>query len=105
MGTREFFGHTNPDGVGPNRQLREAGVLLPSFYGTADDANNVESILAGHSTFEAAFAAWLDSAPHRAHLLAETAFFEEQTSFGVGYAFVPGSPFQHYYVFVSVPPA
>ena len=101
MATRDFFAHTNPDGVGPNRLVQEAGYVLPGFYDQSATANNIESIVAGFSSFEDAFQAWLDSPAHRPHLLGETSFNADQIEFGVGYAFDPDSTFQHYYVFIS----
>jgi uncharacterized protein YkwD len=50
---RGYFDHVSPDGVGPNKRVRDAGYALPvgrgltprgQAYGAADDANNVESI-------------------------------------------------------------
>lgn len=101
MGTRDYSGHTDPDGNGPNKLLREAGYVLPGFYGTDAAANNVESVAAGYSTFQEAFDAWMASPGHRQHLLGENQFYANQIEFGVGYAFVPGSTFGHYWVFLS----
>jgi hypothetical protein len=104
MGTRDYFDHTNPDGFGPNYLVRQAGYGLPSWYGTANDANNIESIAAGYTTAAAAWAGWLNSAGHRTHLLAESSFWAAQTNYGIGYAYVPGSTDRHYWVFISAPP-
>lgn len=101
MGTRDYSGHTDPDGNGPNKLLREAGYVLPSFYGTDAADNNVESVAAGYATFEEAFAAWMGSPGHQQHLLGLNGFYANQIEYGVGYAFVPGSTFGHYWVFLS----
>ncbi|MCB9421504.1 MAG: hypothetical protein H6667_16995 [Ardenticatenaceae bacterium] len=104
MGTRNYFSHTNPDGYGPNYLVRQAGYVLPTWYGAANDANNIESIAAGYTTASAAWTGWLNSAGHRAHVLAEDPFWAAQTNYGIGYAYVPGSTYQHYWVFISAPP-
>ncbi len=36
--------------------------------------------------------------------LARDSFYENQTRFGIGYAFFPNSRDQHYWVFISAPP-
>ena len=104
MGTRNYFSHTNPDGFGPNYLVRQAGYALSSWYNTANDANNIESIAAGYTTVAAAWNGWLNSSGHRAHVLAETSFWAKQTSYGIGYAYVPNSTYRHYWVFISAPP-
>jgi uncharacterized protein YkwD len=104
MGTRNYFSHTNPDGFGPNYLVKQAGYALPIWYSQKDDANNVESIAAGYSTAIAAWTGWLNSSGHRTHVLAEATFWAEQTNFGVGYAYVPGSTYTHYWVFISAHP-
>jgi uncharacterized protein YkwD len=101
MAARSYFGHTNPDGDGPNRLVQEAGYVLPAFYSQGDAGNNIESIVAGYSNLSDAFDAWMDSSGHRAHLLGESSFYANQIEFGVGYAFDPDSPYRHYYVFLS----
>ncbi len=104
MGTRNYFDHTNPDGFGPNYLVKQAGYALPAWYHQDDAANNIESIAGGHSTAAAAWAGWLNSYGHKAHVLGESTFWAEQTNFGVGYAYVPGSTYTHYWVFISAHP-
>lgn len=104
MGTRGYFSHTNPDGFGPNYLVRQAGYSLPSWYGSANDANNIESIAAGYGTVTAVWNGWLNSSGHRTHILAESDFWKAQTNYGIGYVYVPGSPYGHYWVFISAPP-
>ncbi len=104
MGTRNYFSHTNPDGYGPNYLVRQAGYALPTWYGTANDANNIESIAAGYTTASATWAGWLNSAGHRTHVLAEDTFWADQTNYGIGYAYVANSTYKHYWVFISAPP-
>jgi len=103
MGRRSYFGHVDPDGYGPNFHVTRSGYELPLKWTAFPKTNNVESILAGPASPERALAMWMGSKKHRRHLLAESQFYENQTNFGVGYAHVPGSPFKHYWVFVSAP--
>jgi hypothetical protein len=104
MGIRNYFSHTNLDGYGPNYLVRQAGYALPTWYGTANDANNIESIAAGYTTAAAAWTGWLNSAGHRTHVLAEDTFWADQTNYGIGYAYVSNSTYKHYWVFISAPP-
>jgi uncharacterized protein YkwD len=94
---RDFFGHTNPDGSGPNERVRRAGFRLPAHYGTERTANNVESLAGGYETPEAALAGWLGSPAHRAHVLGEREFFRAQTEMGVGYAYHVAATYNHYF--------
>jgi len=104
MAMRQFFGHTNPDGEGPNHLVKEAGYTLPTWYSAATDSNNIESIAAGYTTAAAAWEGWMNSTGHRVHLLAESSFWADQTNFGVGYYYDASSPYKHYWVFLSAPP-
>jgi uncharacterized protein YkwD len=104
MGTRGYFGHVDPDGFGPNWYVTRAGYRLPLQWTAFDGANQVESILAGHATAEAAFQKWMGSKQHSAHLLALNPFYQNQTRFGVACVTVPGSVYRDYWVFLSAPP-
>jgi len=104
MGTRRYFSHTNPDGYGPNYLVRQAGYQLPSWWPTEPTENYIESIAGGYPTPEAAWQAWLDSPGHQRHVLGENEFWAEQTNYGIGYAYVAGSPYRHYWVFITAPP-
>src|SRR3990172_6330472 len=42
MAARGYGEHVDPDGHGPNWLVRNLGYLLPSFYGTDADDNNIE---------------------------------------------------------------
>jgi hypothetical protein len=104
MATRAYFGHTDPDGIGPNRRVREAGYVLPWWYEAADDANNVESLaLRGPtSTPATTLEQWLASAPHRGHVLAEHPTVAQQHDVAVGYCRGHHDGVDHHYwVFVS----
>ena len=104
MAERSYFGHTDPDGVGPNHKVRTAGYLLPSWYGTNVDSNNIESIAAGYTTPESVWTGWMNSAGHRAHILGQSSFYADQINYGIGYYYDPNSPYRHYWVFISAPP-
>ena len=59
MVDRDFYGHVNPDGEGPNDRLREAGIEYLWW---------AENYCYGFSTAAAAFNWWLNSPSHRANL-------------------------------------
>jgi len=99
MAERGYFDHINPDGVNANGRVIDAGYALPY----PRDANNIESIAGGYATAQAAWDAWMDSDAHRAHLLAEDDFFAAQIYVGVGYVYVEGSEYGHYWVVVTAP--
>lgn len=104
MGTRNYFGHTNPDGLGPNFLVEQAGYALPSWYSQGATANNIESIAAGYSTPAAAWAGWkVSPTGHPAHVLGLDSFWRDQIYYGIGYAYVPGSTYGHYWVFITAP--
>ena len=101
MGTRDYFGHVNPDGHGPNYLVQQAGYILPSFYDQSKKANNIESIYAGSPDPERAMDVWLGSDGHHNHILGQHSFYAEQTDYGIGYAYVPGSRYGHYWVVIT----
>lgn len=105
MGTRNYFDHVNPDGLGPNYLVTRAGYRLPGFYSKRRSGNNIESIAAGSETPAEAWDNWMGSASHRAHLLGLTDFYAGQTEYGVGHAYVPGSRYKHYWVVIIAEPA
>ncbi len=104
MGRRGYFDHVNPDGHGPNYMVRAAGYPLPAWWGTDPEANYIESIAGGRSTASATWNDWMNSPEHRDHILANTSFDAGNTSYGVGYAAVEGSPFTYYWVVITCPP-
>ncbi len=105
MARRDYFGHVNPDGYGPNYLVRKAGYQLPPLYSTSADANNVESIAAGRDSASATWSDWMGSSGHKRHLLGESSFYAEQTSVGVGYAYAADSQYRGYWVVISAPPS
>ncbi|MFN8445933.1 MAG: CAP domain-containing protein [Caldilineaceae bacterium] len=104
MAQRCYVAHVNPDGVGPNFLVSQAGYLLPSFYPQVNNANNIESIGAGQTTPEQAWEAWLNSPHHRTHVLGTDPFFAAQTDYGIGYAYKADSPYIYYWVIMTAQP-
>lgn len=104
MGVRGYFNHVNPDGFGPNWFVTQTGYRLPMQWTAFDGGNQVESILGGHVSAEAAFKMWMGSTKHVNHILARNPFYENQTRYGVGYVYVPNSRYKHYWTFISAPP-
>lgn len=104
MAQRNYFSHTNPEGYGPNYLVTQAGYVLPWYYGTAFDANNIESIAAGNSTASATWQQWMNSPGHRTHLLGLNSFYAEQIQYGIGYAANPSSQYRHYWVVITAKP-
>ncbi len=102
MRDRAYFSHTNPDGFGPNYLVTQAGYVLPDYYPKEADSNNIESIAAGYPTAAEAWQGWLNSPPHRTHVLAELPFFAAQVEYGIGYA--SGGPYGHYWVLLTAEP-
>ena len=72
MARRNYFGHVNPDGLGPDYLVSQAGYLLPKSYGKKKSSNNIETIASGNTTPEDVWAAWMGSSAHRKHLLGLT---------------------------------
>lgn len=83
--------------MAPNRRLRQAGYTLPSSY-PGSIHNQVEAVSGGYATAADALQAFLDSRPHRTHLLAEHPFYAEQDEIAVGYARNPDSEHVDYWV-------
>jgi uncharacterized protein YkwD len=81
MATRNFFSHTNPDGLSPFDRMRAAG-----YNGKLMG----ENIAAGYSTAQAVMTAWMNSAGHRANIL-NCGYAE----IGIGYA--TGGSYGHYW--------
>jgi hypothetical protein len=104
MGARNYFSHTDPDGLGANTLVTRAGYALPDFYDRSPAGNNIESIGGGYHTSAAAWAGWMNSPGHRTHLLGLQPFYRDQTDYGVGYAHVPGSQYGHYWVVLIAKP-
>ncbi len=104
LAARNYFAHTNPDGFAANALVRDAGYVLPAWWGTGATDNFIESIAAGRSTAAETWADWMASTGHRTHILAIDSFYQNQTSYGVGYAYSAGSTYKHYWVILTAPP-
>ncbi len=104
LAARNYFAHVNPDGFGPNALVRDAGYVLPAWWGTAATDNYIESIAAGRNTAAAAWTDWMNSPSHRTHILGTDVFYQNQTSYGVGYAYSASSTYRHYWAILTAPP-
>jgi len=103
MVDRGYFGHTNPEGYGPNVRLYLTGYPLPNWYIPSLDANYIESLYKGWGADDSAARAvsgWVGSSAHRVHVLGEDPFYRVQVLVGVGYVQDPVSGYGNY-AFVS----
>jgi hypothetical protein len=105
MASRRYYSHINPDGNGPNWLVRQAGYTLPDYYDQSAGGNNIESINAGRASAGDTWNSWMDSSPHRQHLLGENSFYAAQTSVGVGFVADPDSEWRYYWVVFTAPPS
>lgn len=105
MARRDYFGHVNPDGNGPNYLVRATGYALPSTWSSDRRANNIESIGGGYMSAQECWSELMKSTPHRTHLLAQESFFSNQTSYGIGHYYDPNSTYWHYWVIITAPPS
>lgn len=71
-------------GGSPNSRIRDAGLVLPDYYGDAM-SNQVEALAGGYINAEDVWYALQTSTSHRQHLLAEVPFYQEQDQIGVGF--------------------
>ncbi|MEJ6635456.1 MAG: CAP domain-containing protein [Akkermansiaceae bacterium] len=104
MGRRNYFGHEDPEGVSANFSVAAAGYRLPPAYMAFKSGNQIESLAAGKKSARETFEQWMESWGHESQVLALAPFFRLQTNYGVGYAKVPGSTHQHYWIFLTAPP-
>lgn len=96
MAMRNYFGHVDPDGMGPNCHVCLAGFSMPEVYTLFLDANYIESIAAGQTSSTLAFEALMNSPSHRKHIMGEIDFYRGQRYLGVGFVTVEKSTFKHY---------
>lgn len=101
MATRRYFSSTNPEGVGPNSRVRQAGYGLPDYYSSSPTGNNIESIAAGYPSAEGVWEALASNS----QILGSEEFWAAQTEFGIAYYHDPTSPFVDYWVIVTAPPS
>lgn len=111
---RNYVAHVDPDGIGPNRKVADAGYPLPSFYLDNPANNFIESLWAGKtfgdsfgfptSGAQAIAALLIDrgtSPPgHRIHLLGLNELFSQHTEVGIGYLCVTNGNETSYYMAV-----
>lgn len=98
MASRDYFGHTNPDGYGPNCIVLQHFFALPDSYDSSRTGNNIETIGAGFADIDAAWEAFMASEGHRTHLLGLNDFYNEQKYYGIGYVDAPDSTYGSYIV-------
>ncbi|MDO6569123.1 CAP domain-containing protein [Alteromonas sp. 1_MG-2023] len=82
MAQRGFVSHFL--GGSPNTRLRNAGLTLPSYYGSAM-SNQVEALAGGYSTAKKVWHGLKSSYSHKQHLLGEIPFYVEQNEIGVAF--------------------
>lgn len=99
MTLRNFWGHINPDGIGPNQRILNKNYFLPPEKYAGLRANNTESLAAGDSTTQGTRNAWLNSSGHRSHVFGIDLFYREQTRAAVGYC--EGGFYKRYWCFLS----
>ena len=95
MAELQFVSHYGTGGA--NRRLLQAGYELPKEYPRLF-SNQVESIAGGNATAIDMWQAFMQSTPHRLHLLAEHSFYLHQNEIGVGYVRDKNSWYEHYWV-------
>ncbi len=103
MINRAYFGHVTPppNSIGPNQMARNAGYVLPAFYGASVTANYIESIAAGYATPGSVWSAWMASPGHRDHLLGLSSFYAEQIDYGIAYVYSANSTYGYYWVVMT----
>ncbi len=100
MARNNYVGHMDPKGRSPHYYIRQANYPLPPSY--ENDENYVESLAAGYTNAENAWAGLLASPHHRQHVLGEVDFFRQQSCFGTGYV-QDDDHLLSYYVILSAP--
>jgi uncharacterized protein YkwD len=110
MARHNYFSHVDPNGLGPNQRIVQAGYRLPKSYPLDPEANTTESLASGASnSIEAVDQLLIDQglpdAEHRVHLLATAPVYRTHTEVGVGIACNPNSTYLYYYVILTAPPA
>lgn len=100
MAARGYCNTTDPEGFGPNYRVSTAGYILPAYYSTTQDANNIQSVACGYSTAEAMVQAALPND----HLEGKGKFWSAQTEYGIAYYEAPTAPFEHFWVVITAQP-
>jgi uncharacterized protein YkwD len=84
MASARFFSHVGPDGTNLVSRDEAAGYV--------DWVDLAENLAGGQPDPESVVKAWMNSPTHRANILSPRV-----KEIGVGYAFVPGSQYGHYW--------
>jgi uncharacterized protein YkwD len=100
MATRGYCATIDPDGFGPNYRVSAAGYVLPTYYNTTQDANNIQSVACGYASAEA----MLQAALPNDHLEGKGKFWSAQTDYGIAYYEAPTAPFGHFWVVITAQP-
>lgn len=103
MARRDYFGHVTPEGIGPNRHMREAGYALPDWYPAGPADNSIESIGGGFSSAADFWASLKRSPGHRAHVLGLFPMFAEQVYVGIGWSYLPSSTYRPIWAVLTCP--
>lgn len=102
MARRDYFDHTDPDGIGPNHHIHQAGYSLNPDWLKRKNANNFESIGANHPSAVEGIKAMVigRNSPglgHRKHLLGMDEWNGSLHDIGIGYVRSPsGSTYKSY---------
>ncbi|MBX3101084.1 MAG: CAP domain-containing protein [Bacteroidetes bacterium] len=101
MAQRDYFAHVDPDGVGINLRMHEAGYALPEPWRDEPHENNFESLAAGLPDGRQTIRALIvdDGVPglqHRKHLLGLTRFYAGCTDVGIAFVRARGTVFRTY---------
>jgi Uncharacterized protein with SCP/PR1 domains len=102
MARRDYFDHTDPDGLGPNYHINRAGYRLNPNWLKRSTANNFESIAANYPSATAGIKAMIigKNSPgfhHRKHLLGMDKWNASLQDIGIGFVRVPdGGTYQSY---------
>ena len=102
MAQRNYFDHTDPDGIGPNHHIHRGGYKLNTDWLKRLDANNFESIAANHPTASDGIKAFIigKSSPgfmHRKHMLGLDEWNASLVDIGIGFVRSPvGSKYKTY---------
>jgi uncharacterized protein YkwD len=80
----------------PNQLLRSGNIQLPKIYPIL--GNQVEAVMGGVSTAQESFDIFMTSPDHKAHLLGEGDFLQDQDQIGVAYFYDKDTQYEHYWV-------
>ncbi|MBI3830308.1 MAG: CAP domain-containing protein [Planctomycetes bacterium] len=93
---RNYFGHVDPDGQGPNKRALESGYPLNRLYSREAAVNNIESISVGSPTLEKTLEnlivdSGVPNLSHRKQLLCLDPFVAAMREIGVGFVVPEGN--------------